>query len=218
MKNNQEGSTVKNKFFTGQICAYAQIRSLWQEWGIYMDKTDEKVIASIRSRETLCEPFLKVSKILDMGGTGNYISLCNDRNAEAELVDGEDVRMDFVNFPDMELTAAGVRICRNILDSYVSEDIIADAHEALCEEKVVRTHINIISQTLCEINIYGLVRAYIKSDARIRRFVAEEICQRFIPVRCFRAIRNMYYGIFVRIKYRGLISVCGRIAAENYVK
>lgn len=182
-----------------------------------MDKADEKVIISIRSRAPLCEPFLKVSKILDMGDTGNYLSLCNDRIAEAELIDGEDVRIDFVNFPDMELTAAGVRICQNILDSYVSEDIIADAQEALYGEKAVRTHINIISQTLRETNLYGLVRVYIKSDARIRRFVAEEICQRFIPVRCFRAIRNMYYGIFVRIKYRGLISVCGRIAAENDV-
>ena len=27
---------MKNKFFTGQICACAQIRRLWQEWRITM--------------------------------------------------------------------------------------------------------------------------------------------------------------------------------------
>ena len=31
---------MKNKFFTGQICAYAQIRRLWQEWEITMDFRD----------------------------------------------------------------------------------------------------------------------------------------------------------------------------------
>ena len=31
---------MKNKFFTGQICAYAQIRRLWQEWEITMDFGD----------------------------------------------------------------------------------------------------------------------------------------------------------------------------------
>ena len=34
--------TVKNKFFTGQICAYTQIRRLWQEWGIYMGQKIQK--------------------------------------------------------------------------------------------------------------------------------------------------------------------------------
>ena len=31
---------MKNKFFTRQICAYAQIRRLWQEWEITMDFGD----------------------------------------------------------------------------------------------------------------------------------------------------------------------------------
>ena len=32
----QMGDSVKNKFFTRQICAYAQIRRYWQKWGINM--------------------------------------------------------------------------------------------------------------------------------------------------------------------------------------
>ena len=59
------------------------------------------------------------------------MGICGARISDALLIDGEDVRIDFVNFPDMELTAVGVLICRDILGCYVSEEIIADALEAL---------------------------------------------------------------------------------------
>lgn len=61
----------------------------------------------------------------------------------------------------------------------------------------------------------GLASAFIKSDTRIRRFVVTEICQRSILVRCFRKIRSVYYGILVRVKYHGLLSAVGRIAADT---
>ncbi len=75
----------------------------------------------------------------------------------------------------MELIAAGVRICRDILECYVSGDIVSDAYVALMEEKAVRVHVNTISQTLQKMKLRGLVSAFIKSDSRIRRFVVEEI-------------------------------------------
>ncbi|MCI8564957.1 MAG: hypothetical protein HFI39_01340 [Lachnospiraceae bacterium] len=184
-----------------------------------MDNVEEKVMTSIRSREPLCEPFLRLSKILEVGKLpAGYLRLCSDRIADAELIDGEDVRIDFVNFPDMELTAAGVRTCRKILECYVSDDMIADAHEALTEEKAERAHINIISRTLREMNLYGLARALIKSDTRIRQFVIAEIFQRSVLIWCFRKIRNACYDILVRIKYHGLLSAVGRIAADTAAK
>ncbi|MDE7246706.1 MAG: hypothetical protein K2N43_02335 [Lachnospiraceae bacterium] len=181
-----------------------------------MDKVDGKVIASIRSREPIGEPFLRLSLILKTGGieTDGYLGMCGDRIADAELIDGEDVKIDFINFPDMELTAAGVRRCREILQNYVSEDIIADAHEALCKEKGIRASVNLISQTLRKMRLWGLVRAFIKSDAPIRRFVVTEICQRFILAKCFRKIRSTYYNILVRIKYHDLLSIYSRAAAS----
>lgn len=181
-----------------------------------MNKADEKVMVSIRRREPLGEPFIKLSLILKTGGieAEEYLGMCGDRISDALLIDGEDVRIDFMNFPDMELTAAGVRICRDILECYVSEDIITCAHGALIEEKTKRSHINIISQTLREMKLYGLVRAFIKSDIRIRRFVVTEICQRFILVWCFRKMRSVYYDILVRVKHHGLLSSVGRIASD----
>ena len=35
-----------------------------------------------------------------------------------------------------------MRICRDILECYVSGDIVSDAYVALMEEKVVRVHVN----------------------------------------------------------------------------
>ncbi len=175
-----------------------------------MDKADEKVMASIRRRGPLCDPFIKLSLILKTGGikAEGYLGMCGDRISDALLVDGEDVKIDFMNFPDMELTAAGVRICRRILECYVSGDIIADAREALCEEKSLREQINIISQMLRQTKMKELARVLMKSDdVRIRRFVIAEICQRNIFARCFRKIRSVYYNILVRIKYRGLLSI-----------
>ncbi len=180
-----------------------------------MNKADEKVMVSIRSREPLCEPFIRLSMIFKTGGieSEGYLGMCGGRIADMELIDGEEVRIDFINFPDMELTATGVMICRKILECYVPSNIIADAHEALTAEKKINTHINIISQTLREMNLYGLTRAFIKSDARIRRFVIAEICQRSIFFRCFRKMQNTYYDIFVRIKYHGLLAICNNVVA-----
>ena len=46
-----------------------------------MDKTDEKVMVSIRRREPLCEPFIKLSLILKTGGieAEGYLGMCGDR-------------------------------------------------------------------------------------------------------------------------------------------
>lgn len=182
-----------------------------------MNKVDERVIASIKKRESLCEPFIKLSLLLKTGGieADGYLGMCGDRIADSLLIDGEDVRIDFINFPDIELTAAGVQMCREVLECYVSVNIIADAFEALMEEKEARMHINVISWTLRKMNLYELLRVFVKSDARIRRFVIEEAFQRSIFIRCCRKMRRAYYSAFVRMKYRNLISFSRKVAAVD---
>ena len=52
-----------------------------------MNKADEKVMASIKRREPLCEPFIKLSLILKTGGVkgDGYLGMCGDRLAQAEF-------------------------------------------------------------------------------------------------------------------------------------
>lgn len=180
-----------------------------------MEQTDERIFTAIKRREPLELPFLRISTILEVGDVGMYLSLCNERVEEAELIDGEDVRIDFMNFPDLLLTADGVRICRDILECYVSDDIIADAFEALCWEEVSRAAIDNLAQILREMKLRELLRAYIKSDMRTRRFVIAEFFQRSALCKCMRKMHSMIRGAIVKVKYHDLISACRRIAADE---
>lgn len=45
-----------------------------------MDKTDKRVMKSIRSQKSLCDPFIKLSMILKTGGieADGYLGMCGD--------------------------------------------------------------------------------------------------------------------------------------------
>ena len=173
-----------------------------------MMKTDDKIMEAIKRRRPFEDPVLKLSTILETGDIGMYLSLCADRINEAELIDGEDVRIDFMNFPDLLLTADGVWICRDILECYVSGDIVADAFEALCREEVERASVNDIALILREMKLNGLFRTCMKSDVRIRRLVIAEIFQRSIPCKCMRMMWSLLRQATVRVKHYDLIAVC----------
>lgn len=173
-----------------------------------MEETNERIMAAIKRREPTEPPFLRISTILEVGDVGMYLSLCADRIAEAELIDGEDVRIEFLNFPDLLLTADGVRICRNILECYVSSDIVADAFEALCREEVARATIDNVAQVIREMKMPELFRTYIKSDTQTQQLVIVEFCQRSSLCKCMRKMRSLFSDAIVRIKYHDLISIC----------
>ena len=51
---------MKNKFFTGQICAYAQIRRLYQEWRIIMKLSNGTEIVTLPYREEDAEEIVRL--------------------------------------------------------------------------------------------------------------------------------------------------------------
>lgn len=173
-------------------------------------KNYEKVFHAIKTREPLETPFLSLRLILKTGGieAAGYLGMCSDRIAEADLIDGEDVRIDFINFPDLLLSADGVRECRNILENYVSNDIIADAFKALCHEESIRAEISILAAKLRELGAVNLIKLYVKcGDKQIRQFVAAEAYHRFFLSGILRKLRSLFYSGFVRVKYHRLFSV-----------
>jgi len=97
-----------------------------------MNKANEKIMTAIKQRGDLCIPFLTVGKILETAGMGAWTGLCCDRIADAGLIDGTDVCINFLNIPDLEVTAEGLRKCREILECYAPQDILKDAHKILC--------------------------------------------------------------------------------------
>ena len=169
----------------------------------------EKIVTAIKTREVLEMPLLSLGLILKTGGieAAGYLGMCSDRIAEAELIDGEDVRIDFINFPDLLLSADGVRECRKILENYVSKDIIADAFEALCDEESIRAEINMMASMLRELGAAGLVKMYVKcKDKQIREYIVAEAYHRSFLSGIVRQLRNIFYDVFFRVKYHRLFS------------
>lgn len=172
-------------------------------------KNYKKVFHAIKTREPLETPFLSLGLILKTGSieAEGYLGMCSDRIAEADLIDEEDVRIDFINFPDLLLSADGVRECRNILENYVSKDIIADAFEALCHKESIRAEISILAARLRELGAINLIKLYVKcGDKRIRQYVVAEAYHRSFLSGIIRQLRSRFYDVLVCVKYHRLLS------------
>ncbi len=180
-------------------------------------KSDERILYAIKTRQPLEAPFLSLGLVLKTGGVEaeGYLGMCSDRIAEAELIDGENVRIDFVNFPDLLLSADGVKKCQEILENYVSNSIITDAFEALCDEENIRAEINMMAGTLRGLGTIALLRTYARCrDKRIRKFITEEVYHRsFLPV-VARQLRKRIRGVLVRVKYHRLLSAVDAAAKD----
>lgn len=180
-----------------------------------MNKANEKIMTAIRQRGDLCDPFLTVGKILETGGMKNWTNSCCSRIADLELIDGEEIRIDFLNIPDLQITASGMKKCRDILESYVSQDVLKDAHEALCLEESVRYHINEVARILREMKWRDLFNVLAKGDTREKVYAREELRQRLCLGAGREKVRQLFYDVIVRVKYRRLISVCKEIGMTN---
>lgn len=181
-------------------------------------KNYEKVFHAIKTREPLEPPFLSLGLILKTGGieAAGYLGMCSDRIAEAELIDGEDVRIDFINFPDLLLSADGVRTCRKILENYVSDNIITDAFETLCDEESIRAEINMMAGMLRELGGIGLIKMYARcKDKQIRKYIAAEAYHRSFLSGIVRQLRILFYDVLVRVKYHRLLSAVDT-AVKNF--
>lgn len=171
-------------------------------------KSNEKIMAAIKQRKSLCDPFLTVSKIFETDGMGTWTGVCCERIAAAELIDGENVRITFFDMPNLELTAEGLRVCRGILECYVSPEILADACEMLCSETSVRVSINEVARILREMKWRDLFGICVKEDERMRMYAAAEIRQRLTLAECREKLKELFCNFYVRVRYRHLIAVC----------
>lgn len=171
-------------------------------------KSNEKIMTAIKQRGDLGDPLVRVGKILEAGGMENWTGLCCDRIAEAELIDGEDVRINFLNMPDLEVTAEGLRKCRKILECYASQDILKDAHKLLCLEESARYHINEVARILRGMGWRDLLNVLAKGEPDEKVYAREEIRQRLCLGAYREKVSRLFYNIVARAKYRHLIAVC----------
>lgn len=105
------------------------------------------IIPFIRDRKNVDPVSLSLKGILAINNMEQYLALCSDRIAAAGLIDGEDVDIDYVNFPNLILTEKGIMICRKILIGYTGEDKLFDLWDFVIDENAIRRSMN--DQILC---------------------------------------------------------------------
>ena len=79
-------------------------------------KSKDRMIRAIRNRKNLESPVISLKKLLASGGMEHYLDLCSDRLADELMIDGEDTKMNFADFPGILFTESGLFDCWNILE------------------------------------------------------------------------------------------------------
>lgn len=85
---------------------------------------DKELERHIRNRTRAENKMISLEKLLRVYKMDMYFKLCSNRIADAYLVDGKHVQINFVNFPDLLFDSKGIRNCFDILSGYIDEDVL----------------------------------------------------------------------------------------------
>lgn len=165
-----------------------------------MESAKERALVAIGERRDLSLPKISVYNLLRIGKVETWAGLCCDRIADANLIDMEDVQIDFINPPGLCLTADGIRACRNILESYIDKDTLCDVLEWMHSEESINGDINTAVQVLRGMSRPSLIKLYREANTSqalegidyIRELIREELHQRSPFMGLVRKIRKEY--------------------------
>lgn len=170
-----------------------------------MESVRERALTAIKARSDLSPPMISVYNLLKIDKVETWAGLCCDRIADANLIDMEDVQIDFINMPGICLTADGLVACRDILESYVDKETIGDAFKWMCSEESLNADINTAVQVLRDMSNSGLKKLYreaeslqIPESVSARELIQEEMHQRSPFMALVRKVRKEYRLLPVR--------------------
>ena len=129
-------------------------------------KSKDRIITAIRSRKDLEPTLISLRKLLAKNGMEHYLEWCSKRIAESEMIDGEDTRINFADFPDILFTSDGFFDCRHILENYLPFDTLADAWQLLIEAERENREINSMAAGFRKMKLCDLLKYYIKWHSR----------------------------------------------------
>lgn len=183
----------------------------------------DRVLEAIRNRADLETEKISVRKLLRQGGVEGWTDMCCDRICDSVLLDGEDAVIGFVDFPDIELTSGGVLSCKEILLSYVSENLISDTFSLLCGYEELTRETNNYAAILRKMKLVDLWKTYRElgnrkygdEDMRIRKYILAEVWNRSVFARVKRWLWAVLIRICTRVKYHRLISSCDKVCAKE---
>lgn len=191
-------------------------------------KSKDKMITAIRSRRNLDPTLISLRKLLASGNMEHYLELCSDRIAENEMIDGEDTRINFTDFPDLLFTSDGLFDCRHILENYLSVDALIDTWQLLREVERNNEEVNSMAAALRKMRLWDLLKYYMKwkmhktkedseheAKQLVCHWITTELWSRSFLSGIYRSIKEGALQLYVNVKYKGLFDIM-RTAAEKY--
>ena len=186
-------------------------------------KSRDKMLDAIGSRKDLEPTVISLRKLLASGDMEHYLDLCSDRLADELMIDGEDTKINFADFPDILFTESGLFDCRHILENYLSVDVLMDAWKLLLDEERINREVNSVAAAFRKMKLRELLKMYKKqklnklgeSGRLVRKWIIWEIWSRAPLSGIWRKVREILARIHVRVKYKWLFDMVSS-AAANY--
>ncbi len=185
-------------------------------------KSADRMIRAIRSRKDLEPKVISLKKLLASGGMEHYLDLCSDRIADELMIDGEDTKMNFADFPDILFTESGLFDCRHILENYLSVDVLMDAWQQLLDEERINREVNSVAGVFRKMKLRKLLKMYKnqklsksgESGWLVRKWIMWEIWSRTPLSGILRRTSEILARIHVRVKYKWLFDMVSSAAAK----
>ena len=185
-------------------------------------KSADRMIRAIRSRKDLEPKVISLKKLLASGGMEHYLDLCSDRIADELMIDGEDTKMNFADFPDILFTESGLFDCRHILENYLSVDVLMDAWQQLLDEERINREVNSVAGAFRKMKLRKLLKMYKnqklsksgESGWLVRKWIMWEIWSRTPLSGILRRTNEILARIHVRVKYKWLFDMVSSTAAK----
>ena len=191
-------------------------------------KSKDRMITAIRSRKDLEPTLISLRKLLAKNGMEHYLEWCSERIAESEMIDGEDTRINFADFPDILFTSDGFFDCRHILENYLSVDMLADAWQLLLDEERTNGEVNSLAADFRKMKLLDLMKYYIKwhshktnddseQEAKwlVCQWIVAELWSRSFFSGIWRKAKEVLTQIYAHVKYKQIFDIV-RTAAEKY--
>lgn len=182
-------------------------------------KSKDRMIRAIRNRKDLEPKVISLKKLLASGGMEHYLNLCSDRLTAELMIDGENIKMNFADFPDILFTESGLFDCRHILENYLSLDVLMDARQLLLDRERINREVNNVAAAFRKMKLRKLLKMYknhklSKSGRLVRKWIMWEIWSR-TPLSCiWRKIKEIFARIHVRAKYKWLFDMVSSSATK----
>ena len=165
---------------------------------------------------------ISLKKLLASGGMEHYFDLCSDRIADELMIDGEDTKMNFADFPDILFTESGIFDCRHILENYLSVDVLKDAWQQLLDEERINREVNSVAEAFRKMKLRKLLKMYKnqklsksgESGWFVRKWIMWEIWSRTPVSGIWRKVMGIYARMHVRVKYKWLFDLVSSAAAK----